>query len=138
MAMKFIRLAIILILVFLMNACFSSKYQTYTAPPSRTEHLDSTKAVTGPKRIPPPDSLEVFFEVVTSDTACPVKIELRDVMTRLQRILVDSVYSPGKYNYIWEARDSLGGKLRYNRYYYKIFSCGRTRTIKFDYKTKIE
>ncbi|MFH2035565.1 MAG: hypothetical protein ABIJ45_04105 [Candidatus Zixiibacteriota bacterium] len=137
MTMKMIKLMIVIILAFLMNACFSSKYQTYTAPPPRTISLDSVNPIYGPARIYPPDSLDVAFEVA-GDNPCPVKIELRDVMTRFQRMLIDSVYSPGKYTYRWEARDSLGNKLRQNRYYYKIYSCDNTRTVKFDYKIKFE
>ena len=136
MSMKYSILLLIALIALLINAC-GSRYQTYTSPPQRTVSLDSVKIIEGPKRIPPPDTLEVTFEVV-GDSLCPVKIELRDVMTRFQRMLVDSVYSPGSYSFRWVALDSLGNKLRENRYYYKIYSCDQVHTKKFDYRSEIK
>ena len=133
--MRFISFILIILFAGLMCACWSSNYSKHTGPPPRTTSLDSAKRPIGSIYVQPPDTLEVSFEV-PGDTLCPVRIELKNVSTQTVRVVVDSIYSPGKHAFKWFAADSTGAKLQKQLYYYKFYICDKARTLRMDYRIK--
>jgi len=120
-----------LVMVILVS-CFSNKYETYTGPPPREIPLEGDGA-DGYQLSSLPDSLLIEF-AVHGDKPCPVKVELRNLGTRLVRLIIDSVYSPGSYKIYWDRLDSNGVRIRPALYYYKHYICDSSFTQKLDYR----
>jgi hypothetical protein len=106
----------------------------YTGPPPRTVPLDSTGAE-GYHLTYLPGTLTVEFRV-PGEEPCSVRVELRNSGTQLERVLVDSVYSPGEYFHNWSRKDEKGEVLRPGLYYYKFYICGKPSTLKLDYRQR--
>lgn len=129
------RTAIFLTAVWLL-ACCGSNYQVYTGPPPRTAPLDDKGA--GPYQPTElPKVLIVDFDVPGNDP-CSVRVELRNPGTKLVRTIVDSVYSPGKHSIEWDRKDSSGVVIREGLYYYQFHICGKSSTLRLDYRRRWE
>jgi flagellar hook assembly protein FlgD len=120
---------------FMLVSCWSSNSVTYTGPPPRTAPLDSTATLgaDGYQLSKLPKKLAIDFQV-KGDEPCSVKIELRNSGTKLVRVLIDSIYSPGSHTLRWEALDGNKMRLKEGYYYYKKYICGKPSTLKLDYR----
>jgi len=128
-------IAIFLTAVWLL-ACCASNYQVHTGPPPREAPLDDKGA--GPYQpLELPKSLTVDFEVPGNDP-CSVRVELRNSGIKLVRTIVDSVYSPGRYSIEWDRTDSSGVVIREGLYFYQYHICGKTSTLRLDYRRRWE
>ncbi len=132
-----IKIGILLMLMAIMSmaACFSKGKNTYTAPPAREIPLDSVKVEIDPFRIKPdPDSFMLEFQV-PGDTACRVLVDFLTSRHKLERKLIDSVYSPGWHKFYWDKKNSEGELIqKYRSYYYKITICDSTYTKGFYFR----
>jgi len=125
---SFILLGIGVLIASLIISCWSSNTEVYTGPPPRATPLDSIVAEADKwEMVPLPDSLTAEFRV-PGDRPCSVKVEFRDVGTRLVRTIIDTVYSPGEYSITWDKKDSVGVPIKEGRYYYQFHICGKSST----------
>jgi len=131
---QFTAIIFLIILATVMVSCGSKKYEVYTAPPPREGPLVHDSSAGKLTFVPLPDSLFVEFEV-TVDRPCSVKVELRNLGTRLVRTIIDSVYSPGKYRIPWDKLDTNGVQIKPAQYFYKYNVCDSifTRSLDFRY-----
>lgn len=122
----------------LLTACFGPKKNVYLSPPARTISLDSVTTEVGlPQIKPEADSFLVNF-FVPGDSSCPVKIEFKNSQHKLERLLTDSVYSPGYHRILWSRIDKKGGSIQYYRaYYYQFTICDSTYTRSFYYRREL-
>ncbi|MCP4703994.1 MAG: hypothetical protein GY865_05235 [candidate division Zixibacteria bacterium] len=129
---------LLLACLILLLACFGSKNKVYTSLPNRTIPLDSVKTIVGALKLKPEvDSFLVNFRV-PGDSSCPVKIEFLTSQHKLERLVTDSVYSPGFHQILWGRVDANGGTIDYYRtYYYKFTICGSTHTKGFFYRKEL-
>ncbi len=110
--------------------CLFSKTKkiTYTSPPARTMSLDSALAENR-KAIGKywilPKTYEISFEV-PGEADCPVKVEFYNTAHEMMRLIIDSVYSPGKYTHTWERQDDSGKPIKAGYYYYHYEICDRS------------
>lgn len=129
------RILLLFIIALLLFSCWGSNRATYNSPPPRTVSLDSTKTDAGDYRlVPEPDSILVAF-IVPGDTACHARVGLYNGAHKLERLLADSVYSPGLHQIFWDRRDGKGELIKPLRaYYYMITVCDSTYHQSFLYR----
>jgi hypothetical protein len=113
-------------------SCHSTKKSIYTEPPPRTIPLDSVKTKIDPFRIKPdPDSFMLDFQV-PGEADCRVLVNFLNSQHKIERKLIDSVYSPGWHKFFWDKKNSEGKLIgKYRAYYYKISICDSTYTKSF-------
>ena len=137
MTTKRILLPILLILgcIILIIACFGPKNNVFVTPPQREIPLDSVKVEIDPYRlVPPVDSFLIEFSV-PGNSSCPVKIELRNALHKIERSLTDSVYAAGPNRLFWSRMDQNGDSIKtLHAYYYQITICDSTYTKSFYYR----
>ncbi len=119
----------------LIISCFGPKKNVYDSPPARTIPLDLVKIEIDPFRFKPaPDSFLVNF-VVPGDSSCPVKIEFKNSLHEIVRLIADSVYSAGSQRIFWGRLGPQGDSIRlYHSYYYDFTICDSTYTKSFYYR----
>ena len=130
---QFTAIIFIIILAAALASCGSKKYEVYTGPPPREGPLEHDSSAGQPTSVPLPDSLFLEFEV-PGDKPCPVKVELRNLGTRLVRTIIDSLYSPGKYKILWDKLDTNGIRIKPAQYFYKYYVCDSSFTQSLDYR----
>jgi len=123
---------ILSLIAVVLVSCFGKNYDTYTGPPPREGPLEGEGAG-GYQLSSLPESLAVEF-VVPEGAPCSVKVELRNLGTKLVRTVIDSVYSPGAYKLWWDRLDSAGVRIRPKLYYYKYYICDSSYTERMDYR----
>lgn len=125
-------------IVLLVSGCVSQKMNEWTSPPQRTIPLDSVKTEIDPFRLKPePDSFLVKF-TVPGENDCRVTINFLNSTHQVERHLIDSVYSPGFYQFFWP-RLAAGASevLKLHAYYYAITICDSSFTKSFYYRDEL-
>lgn len=135
---RFSPITLILICLILLTACFGSKKSVYVSPPVRTIPLDSVKVEIDPFRLKPePDSFLVKF-FVPGDSSCHVKIEFKNALHKVQRLVADTILAAGHHKLFWGRIDEYGDSIRQYRAYYYLFDiCDSTFTRGFYYRRKL-
>ena len=132
------RITIFSLFALLLFSCWGSNQVTYDSPPPRTVPLDSAGSGINPFRLKSePDSFMVRF-MVPGKEPCPVRVEFYNGAHKLERLLADSVYSPGQHTIMWDKRDGKGELIKPLRaYYYTITVCDSTYHQSFLYRPEL-
>nr|MBN2276843.1 hypothetical protein [candidate division Zixibacteria bacterium] len=130
---RFLPVALIIVLGLVFTGClWSSNTATHTGPPPRTAPLDTAGSDSYHLSYLP-ESLTVEF-TVPGNKPCPVKVNLHKTPRQIIRVIVDSVFAPGKYAISWDKKDSAGGRLPQGLYYYHYYICDSSYTQSLDYR----
>ena len=82
-------------------------------------------AVTGPYPNPMRGQTKIFFQLPDQT---PVQIALYDHSGRLVRVLASGTYAPGRYQVVWDGKDTEGHALPSGTYFYQVVAGERIVT----------